>query len=166
VTDTLKPVTHFRSALEATNDPAVAWAALQQLADALFGVKLFTVSTVDMTAGLSRRLYTSDPASYPVSGTKPISRDAWYELVVAGRQNFIKNTLAEISGHFPDYELIGSLGCGSVLNMPVVLGAEVVGTVNCLGAEHHLTPERIAASEHLRLPALAAFLIFRNAGRG
>ncbi|MET0576944.1 MAG: GAF domain-containing protein [Mesorhizobium sp.] len=166
MTDTLKPVTDFRSALEATNDPAVAWAALQQLADALFGVKLFTVSTVDMTAGLSRRLYTSDPASYPVSGTKPISRDAWYELVVAGRQNFIKNTLAEISGHFPDYELIGSLGCGSVLNMPVVLGGEVVGTVNCLGAEHHLTPERIAASEHLRLPALAAFLIFRNAGRG
>jgi hypothetical protein len=89
--------------------------------------------------------------------------DPWFEQVVINRQSFVRNTLAEIAEHFPDYELIGKLGCGSVLNMPVVLGGEVAGTVNCLDVEHHFTPERVAAARHLALPALAAFLIFRTA---
>lgn len=164
MTETLKAVADFRRAVEAANDPVVAWNALEKLADALIGVKLFTVTTVDTAKGVARRLYTSDAASYPVSGTKPVVVDPWFEQVVVGKQNFVRNTLAEIAGHFPDHELIGRLGCGSVLNMPVVLGGEVVGTVNCLDAEHHFTSERIAAAEHLQLPALAAFLIFRNAG--
>jgi GAF domain len=91
--------------------------------------------------------------------------DPWFEQVVVARQNFVKNTLAEIAEHFPDYELIGRLGCSSVLNIPVVLGGEVVGTINCLHEENHFTPERVRSSEHLALPALAAFLIFRNAVR-
>ena len=158
-TDSL--LAEFRRALEQTSDADTAWSALERLANGLFGAKLFTVTTVDMVKGEARRLYTSDPVSYPVSGTKPIVVDPWFEHVVLGRNNFVKNTLAEIAEHFPDYELIGTLGCGSVLNMPVILGGEVVGTVNCLDAEHHFTPERVAAARHLALPALAAFLIFK-----
>jgi hypothetical protein len=160
VTDYLKPQADFRSVVEATNDPNEAWKALHRLSDALFGVKLFTVTTVDMAKGEARRLYTSDPESYPVSGTKPVVVDPWFEQVVIGRQKFVKNTLTEIAEHFRDHELIGKLGCGSVLNLPVIVGGEVVGTINCLDAEHHFTSQRVAASEYLALPALTAFLIF------
>jgi GAF domain-containing protein len=149
----------FRRVIETANSADAAWSAPEKLADGLFGVKLFTVTIVDMAKGVARRLYTSDPESYPVSGTKPIVVDAWFEQVVIARQSFVRNTLAEIAEHFPDHQLIGKLGCGSVLNMPVVLGGEVAGTVNCLHAEHHFTPERVAAASHLALPALTAFLV-------
>jgi GAF domain-containing protein len=153
----------FRSTIETADNADAAWSALETFADGLFGVKLFTVSAVDMAKGVARRLYTSDPENYPVSGTKPLVVDPWFEQVVIGRQSFVRNTLAEIAEHFPDHELIGRLGCGSALNMPVVLGGEVAGTVNCLHAEHHFTPERVAAARHLALPALAAFRVFRRA---
>jgi GAF domain-containing protein len=149
----------FRLVIETANSAEAAWSGLERLADGLFGVKLFTVTVVDMAKGVARRLYTSDPESYPVSGTKPIVVDAWFKQVVLGRQSFVRNTLAEIAEHFPDHKLIGKLGCGSVLNMPVALGGEVVGTVNCLHAEQHFTPERVAAAGHLALPALTAFLV-------
>ena len=36
------------------------------------GGRLFTVTVIDRAAGLARRVYTSHPDTYPVSGTKPI----------------------------------------------------------------------------------------------
>jgi GAF domain-containing protein len=165
VSDVDNLLADFRRVIEVASDSDAAWRALHRLAEALFGTNLFTVTAVDMANGVARRLYTSDAASYPVSGTKAVVVDGWFEQVVVGKQNFVRNTLAGIAEHFPDHELIGQLGCGSVLNMPVILGGEVVGTINCLDAEHHFTPERVALSEYLALPALAAFLIFRNEGR-
>ncbi len=68
------------------------------------------------------------------------------------------NTIAEIAKVFPDHELIWSLGCGSVVNLPIVIGGKVVGTMNALDAEHHYDQERVAVAERLRLPAKAAWL--------
>ena len=47
----------------------------------------------------------------------------------------------------------------------VVIGARrswVVATMNLLEAEHHYTPERVAAALRLRLPAKAAWLAARH----
>ena len=134
------------------------WIALQRLAQTVVGAKLFTVTTIDLDANLARRLYTNMPEAYPVSGTKPVEVDPWFELVVLGRNLFVANTLAEISRHFADHEQIGSLGCGSCINMPVFVAGKVLGTVNMLHDEHFYMPERVAAVEHLRIPAIAAFL--------
>ena len=74
------------------------------------------------------------------------------------KRSFVANTLADIATVFPDYELIGSLGCGSVINLPVTEGGEVVATVNMLDSEQHYTPQRVALAEaHLHTPALQAF---------
>lgn len=153
---------NFRRMLAASNDAAQAWAALHALSDALVGARLFTVTTVDTDRGEARRLYTSDPVHYAVSGTKPVTVDDWYDLVVVRQQNFVANTLEEIAVHFFDHELIGSLGLGSCINLPVVLASKVVATVNVLDAAHHFTPERVARAEHLVLPALACWLIERQ----
>src|SRR5262245_18582469 len=87
----------FRRAIETAHNADAAWPALESLADGLFGVKLFTVTIVDMARGVARRLYTSDPESYPASATKPIVVDAWFEHVVTARQSFVRNTPAEIA---------------------------------------------------------------------
>ena len=151
----------FRHAIATETGPDAPWRALQALAQEIVGAKLFTVTTVDLDAELARRLYTNMPDAYPVSGTKPITVDPWFEQVVVGKQMFVMNTLEAIAGHFPDWELIGSLGCRSCVNMPVVVGGKVLGTVNMLDVENHFSPERVALVEHLQIPAIAAFLAAR-----
>lgn len=149
----------FRRDLALAGTAAAAWTALHALSDALVQARLFTVTTVDIDRGEARRLYSSDPTHYPVSGTKPVTVDPWYDLVVVRQRNFVANTIDEIAVHFFDHELIGSLGLGSCINLPVVFGGKVVATVNVLDAAHRFTPQRAALAEHLVLPALACWLI-------
>jgi hypothetical protein len=52
--------------------------------------------------------------------------------VFAQQQPYIGRTAADIRACFPDAELILSLGCESVLNLPVVFDGRVLGTVNFL----------------------------------
>lgn len=122
-----------------------AFAALHHVCAPL-GARLFTVTVHDPTARLFRRAYTSHPADYPVSGTKPMGDDAWTRHVVDGGQSFVANTTADFAPLFPDHAQINALGCHSALNIPVFDPAgAVVGTVNILHDEGHFTPERVAA---------------------
>ncbi|MCT7378387.1 GAF domain-containing protein [Chelativorans sp. EGI FJ00035] len=157
----------FDHALSLAKEPEAPFDALFALTQALVGAKLFTFTTVDMERKLARRAYTSDPKSYPASGTKPVRQDRWFEQVHDARRMFVANRLADIAKVFPDYALIGALGCGSVINLPVVLGDELVGTVNILHGEEHYTPERQALVEKvLPVPAKAAYLAGRYLSRG
>jgi hypothetical protein len=113
---------------------------------AALGTRLFTVTVQDPAAGLARRAYTSHPVEYPVSGTKPLTRDGWYDHTITARQTFVANTAPEFARYFFDHALITSLGLGSCINVPVAAPAgEVLGTVNLLAGEHHFTPEKLAA---------------------
>ena len=71
----------------------------------------------------------------------------------------LRDAIAEV---FPDHELIASLGCQSVINVPVVIYGAVYGTINCLDVAGYYTPDRVAASEALKLPGAAAFLLNRS----
>jgi GAF domain-containing protein len=128
---------------------------------AALGTRLFTVTEVDHEAALARRVYTSHPVDYPVSGTKPMERDGWYDHTIAGKQTFVANTPPEFAKYFFDHALIVSLGLGSCINVPVHDGGPVLGTVNILAEAGHFTPERLAAYEALVravAPALCAAL--------
>jgi len=107
------------------------------------------------------RVHSSDPAAYPVSGTKPIHYDEWFDVVHRQRRPFIANTIADIAKVFPDHELIWSLGCGSVVNLPIEISGQMVGTVNCLDVEHHYDEARLARLVHLQLPAKLSYLLTR-----
>jgi hypothetical protein len=150
----------FDRAISTATDADAAYAALQTLAETVVGVKLFTVMSVDMAAGLARRAYTNQPESYPVTGTKPIHRNAWFDTVHGDRRPFVANTIEQIACVFPDHELINSLGCQSVVNLPVVLRDELVATVNMLHETGFYSPERVdRAARHLCLPAKLAYLL-------
>lgn len=125
------------------------------------GARLFTVTRLDEDRALFARVFTSHPVEYPVSGTKPMEKDGWYDTTIAGRRTFVANTPPEFAKYFFDHELIVSLGLGSCINVPVVEGGGVLGTVNILAEAGHFTPERLAAYEALvaeATPALAAAL--------
>lgn len=128
---------------------------------AALGTRLFTVTTVEEDAGLARRIFTSHPIEYPLSGTKPLTKDGWYDATVTGRQTFVANTPPEFAKYFFDHALIVSLGLGSCINVPVVDGDRVLGTVNILAEAEHFTAEKLAAYEALvtaATPALATEL--------
>lgn len=116
---------------------------------ATLGTRLFTVTVQDRAQNLARRAYTSHPVEYPVSGTKPLTRDGWYDHCITGQQTFVANTTPEFAKYFFDHALITSLGLGSCINIPVVEAGQVLGTVNLLAEEHHFTPDRVAAYENL-----------------
>ena len=152
----------FDRAIGLAKTPDEAFGALRALAEAAVGVKLFTVMTVDMTEGVARRAYTSDPEAYPATGTKPIHRDEWFDIVHRDRRPFVANTIEEIAKVFPDHELIDALGCQSVVNLPVSLRGELVATVNMLHETGHYTPRRVdIATRHLSMPAKLAYLLGR-----
>lgn len=113
------------------------------------GTRLFTVTVQDLRADLARRAYTSHPVEYPVSGTKPLTRDGWYAWCIVGQKTFVANTTPEFARYFFDHALITSLGLGSCINIPVVEGGVVLGTVNLLAEEQHFTADRLGLYEAL-----------------
>lgn len=134
------------------------YAKLHQACAAL-GTRLFTISVQDLSRDVARRAYTSHPVEYPVSGTKPLTRDGWYDHCIIGQKVFVANTTPEFARYFFDHALISSLGLGSCINIPVVHAGTVLGTVNLLAEEHHFTADRLAAYEALvkdHHPALVA----------
>ena len=56
------------------------------------------------------------------------------------------NTVEQFAALFPDHAQIRALGCESVINVPLIVGGAVLGTVNILDAAGHFTPERVAAA--------------------
>lgn len=124
---------------------------------------LFTVTAHDLPNAVFRRIYTNNAVEYPVHGTKPLTRDAWYDLVIEGRQPFVANTPEGFRALFFDHAQIEGLGLGSAANLPLIdAGGEVAGTVNLLAGPGHFTPERLqvyAAEIAARLPELLAGLL-------
>lgn len=128
---------------------------------AALGTRLFTITALDVGAGLHRRVYTSHPVDYPLLGTKPLDRDAWYEACITPRQAFVANTPAKLAAVLFDHALITGLGLGSCANLPVQAGGEVRGTVNLLAEAGHFTHLRLSRYQALVravAPALAGAL--------
>jgi hypothetical protein len=145
---------NFERQISAAQNANAVWKALETLSLDIDGHCLFTVMTVEMEAGLARRVYSDHPTEYPVTGTKPIRHDEWFDIVHGQKRSFVANTITEIARVFPDFELIKSLGCGSVINLPVVLRGELVATINLLHVEHHYSAQCQQLIEtQLSLPA-------------
>jgi hypothetical protein len=154
----------FLAALAAREQPRATLLALQTLFRQEVGARLFTVMTFDAATGLSQRIHSSHPKEYPVSGVKPLSQGLWSRTVIDERRLFVANSIAAIAEVFPDHELIRSLGCESVVNLPVVFAGAVIGAVNLLDAPGYYTPERVVRIEGLSPFAAAALLAALLAG--
>ncbi|MCV9999743.1 GAF domain-containing protein [Pararhizobium sp. YC-54] len=144
---------------EAGSQPEKAFAALEVLTKELVGVKLFTIMTSDTRGKLSERIYSNMPDVYPVSGTKPYNETHWSEITLNQKKTFVANTIEDIANVFDDHALIKSLGCESVINVPIVVGGDVIGTLNCLHDKDFYTKDRIEAAEALKLPGLVCMLL-------
>ena len=152
----------FEEVLARHSDPLETGAALHKLAEAVIGVKLFTLTAIEMPLMQVRRVYSSHPEVYAVLGTKPIVIDPWFEAMRTERRITAINSAAEMEGQFPDLATIRSLGCNASLSVPIMVGGELVGTINALDAEGRYDADAVARAADLIVPATAVFLILRR----
>jgi GAF domain-containing protein len=131
------PWPHIRRVAEAlgqAGQPRGLFEALDRAMGATLGHRLLTVLRYHPDVQESERLYTSQGAAYPVGGRKTVRPTPSAARVFGERRPYIGRTAADIRASFADAELILSLGCESVLNLPVVFDGRVLGTVNLLHA--------------------------------
>jgi len=130
----IDPSPHLRTVamVAAGGPPRELFAALDAALASVLGHKLFTAMAYHEATGESERVYTNQPAAYPVGGRKAMNPTPWAKQVIHERRPYWGPSPADIKTVFYDWELIASLGCGSVLNLPVVWDGRVRGTLNLL----------------------------------
>jgi hypothetical protein len=154
------PAQHLAAVVEAhrhPGQPAATFIALESALAASIGHKLFTILIHHPGLRESERFYSNRPAEYPVGGRKPVTDSPWMQCVIGAGRPYIGRTREDIRDSFFDYELIWSLGCESVLNMPVHWRGHTLGTLNLLHEagwydEDDIPTVRLFA--HLALPAM------------
>jgi hypothetical protein len=132
--------------------------ALDELAQRVLGHSLFTVMRHLDKAAEVERVYSSNVAAYPVGGRKRKLGTKWGEKVLDRGEVFIAANRDELREAFPDYELIFSLGIGSIMNVPVMYDGRTLGTVNISGEAGQYTADDVPAAKVIGALILPAFL--------
>ena len=130
----LDALARVAGAARGTSDDAL-FKALDAATRVTIGHKLFTLMLFHADAAQTERIYTNQPGPYPVGGRKPYVDNPWSRRLLGDGTPYIGNTAADIREVFFDHELIFSLGCASVLNVPVMWRGRALGTMNLLHEE-------------------------------
>ena len=155
--DVLAAIDALAVASREPGQPGTLLAGVGAAVERCFGCILFTVLAYRRSEETLHRLYSSRPDINPVGGNKRMGRTAWTEQVLERGEPFIGRTYDDLRRVFADHELLASIGCGSVLNMPIVWDGVVLGSLNLLDrpdrfAEGDIPLARVFAQ--LTLPAL------------
>jgi transcriptional regulator with GAF, ATPase, and Fis domain len=111
------------------------------------GVVLFTALQWIPETSTLRRIFTSHPDEYPVGAEKTVEISAgWLDAVIAGKKPFLAADLTALREVFTDVELIRSLGCGAVINLPVLSDGAIVGVLALLDAEGTYTDDSVSTA--------------------
>jgi hypothetical protein len=139
------------------DQPDALFAALDEALKSAIGHKLFTILTYDDDSGEAARIYSNLPGPYPAGGRKRLAPGPWTEAVLDRGEAYIGRTQDDLRTVFSDHELIASLGCASVLNMPVRWRGRTFGSLNLLHEACWYGEDDVAAClpfAQLALPAL------------
>ena len=139
--------------------PQATFEAIDRASAAVIGHRLFTILVHHRAARESERIYSNMPQAYPVQGRKPVTGSPWMQQVMEQGRPYIGRNADDIREVFFDHELILSLGCESVLNIPLRWRGQTVGTLNLLHRADWYKPEHIELATvfaQLALPAVMA----------
>jgi hypothetical protein len=159
---TPSPAAAFAASLaQPQNQPEAGFAALHAFADALVGAKIFTVLAFDFGRQEVKRLHTSDPVLYPAGATDKLYDTIWERTLIGEKKPLVLNDHAALSTLLPEVDKLRAKGAGAMLNLPVVIGGEVLGALNMLHDSGRYTSERVGEAEAL-VPGAAALLLWKR----
>jgi hypothetical protein len=116
------------------------------------GVTLFTASVIADGGTSMARIYTTHPDIYPVGGKKTLAGDTnpvWLEQVLEGQQPFLGADKDAVRAFFFDSATIESLGCGAIVNVPVVSNGQTIGSMNFLAPEGSYDQQSVDAATQI-----------------
>ncbi|TDC91861.1 GAF domain-containing protein [Saccharopolyspora aridisoli] len=123
------------------------------------GVRLFTVLAWLPGRRVLHRAHSSHPEQYPVGGEKSVEVTAgWLDRCITAQLPYFGPDEAAVREVFADHMLIAGLGCGSVINVPVLGQSGTLGVLNLLdasGAYERSQVARAAGLAVLAAPALS-----------
>lgn len=135
-----------------------------------FGAGLLTVN-LDVTTPQDppgdirlRRIWSSQPGTYPVGGGKTKTRTPWTRQLLEQGQVFVGEGDAALASVFEDHARIASLGLRAVVNVPLLRQGRCVATFNVLGPGAHWQPGQVAAARLLGLLATPHVLCWLDVG--
>jgi hypothetical protein len=140
------------------DQPAATFAALDASLAQTPGHILFTILAYAAGVNHSQRVYSNLPDAYPVGGRKPVTDAPWMRHVLREGKPWICRTREDVKEVFFDYELIWSLGCESMLNLPVRWRGETIGTMNLSHRAGYYDESHIPHVRHLGALAVPALL--------
>ena len=127
---TLADLASLAERLASEHEPSLLYAAIDALVQDVIGHRLFTLMRVHEVSSEVERIYSSNPAAYPVGGRKQKRGTPWSRVVLDRGEVFVARTPEQVRDAFSDYELIFSLGIGSIMNVPLAYGGRRLGTMN------------------------------------
>ncbi len=119
--------------------------AIETALQELVGYKLLTI--LQVRGDRLYRRHTSNLARYPAGGYKTISQDPWLQTMLGQGKPVISADPQTVQQRFFDHEVIASLGCGAVMNLPVTCAAGTLGSLNLLHEAHWFTPEHLQVAD-------------------
>lgn len=137
--------------------------SVEELVRREIGIRLFTVLAWLPGRQVLHRVHTSHPERYPVGGEKSIEVAAtWLDRCIRQQLPFFGPDAESVREVFADHGLIAELGCGSVINVPVVAAdGTTLGALALLDTEYaygQAEVDRAAEMASLAVPALAGLV--------
>ncbi|WP_454766778.1 GAF domain-containing protein [Cupriavidus campinensis] len=122
----------------------------------LLGPGLLTINAWHAQTGEIQRLWSSDPAAYPVGGKKVKGDTAWTRQLLVRGEVFVGEGDAALAAVFDDIAVIRGLGLNGVVNVPLCQGGHVIGTFNYLAAVERWTAGQVTVLRLLGQMAMPA----------
>lgn len=145
--------------LPRASSPDAALRILEQVRQSLLGDGLLTVN-LDATpehagdeAVELQRLWSSNPAAYPVAGRKRKAMTPWARQLLRRGEVFVGEGDATLAEVFDDHAQIAALGLHAVVNVPVLAGGRCVATFNVLGSRPQWQPHEVMLARLLAVLA-------------
>jgi GAF domain-containing protein len=149
----LADVSLLAQAMREADQPNAIFEAVERVAQATIGFRLFTIMCFDAGRFEVERLHSNMPDVYPLYGRKKKQGSRWGEHTLRDMKPFRAATADGIRAAFDDHSVITGMGLGSILNIPVAYNGRCVGTMNLTHVEGWYTERH----EELGL-LLAAFI--------
>lgn len=135
-------------------------AELVRLLTDLPGVLDTTLLAVSADRKSVSRIATSNQKMFPCGGGEMLGADdPWVRRIMGEKKPVLADGREGLAHYLTNWEPIEAEGYGASGSFPVVIGGQVMGTVNILAAQGYFTPDRLTMIEAL-LPFVAlAFLV-------
>ena len=131
---------------------------IDKIVHSLIGHKLITFTVIDEKLKFCERVYSNNNKIYPILGQKKMPKNIWSTKVLKNKQHFICKSKQEIKKIFFDYEIIFSLGCGSIINLLILFQGRPIGTVNILNKENHYSDKDLKKIDFLTVFLIPFFI--------